>query len=580
MARMLSVVAQWLGELEWQAGRRVLWLGRQALRVPVVVWFWIFVTVMYAGSVVRDFHLYQYLINPDGISYMDIARLYADGRWGEAVNAYWGPLLSWLMVPAVKLGLEPLGAVKLVNLAVGFGLIVGVYRLARRALLQDWAMVVTALAGMVVYAWAMGGYVTPDLLLTTLVMWYMVLLTSPRLGQTWWPAVGAGLLAGGAYLAKSYALPFFLLHFSLYIGWRWWRERGEGRRWQVRYLLGLAGFFALAAPWVAAISFKEGRLTYGTSGAYTLTLVAPNSPGHPVLNAGLIPPPAGGTSAWMDPEVPDVPSWLPQLFPRPHNLGYTRDVITENWGMLLKVLNTLWPLALGAIVAALALTFRRAGTLSPEARFMTKFAVFSGFMYVSGYLLIFVEDRYIWLLVLLAVLLAGVVLERVWRDRTFPKWVALGLLAVVYYTLAPQPAQILADRKNANSDMVTIARQIKAIPGYDCRSLASNGYWEITSYLAFYLDCPYYGMFGPYDIAKTDEQLAKHKVEYVLMWTTGDPKRDERPKDYAEVGEVPQKRVKVLKYDPPKAAEQAAEETAADVADTEAESPGAEPSGL
>jgi hypothetical protein len=33
-------------------------------------------------------------MNPDGISYLDIADAYRRGDWGVAVNAYWRPLYS------------------------------------------------------------------------------------------------------------------------------------------------------------------------------------------------------------------------------------------------------------------------------------------------------------------------------------------------------------------------------------------------------------------------------------------------------------------------------------------------------
>jgi hypothetical protein len=42
---------------------------------------------------------FRHEINPDGISYISIARRYLAGDLRGAVNGYWGPLFSWALVP-------------------------------------------------------------------------------------------------------------------------------------------------------------------------------------------------------------------------------------------------------------------------------------------------------------------------------------------------------------------------------------------------------------------------------------------------------------------------------------------------
>ena len=36
-------------------------------------------------------------VNPDGVSYLDIADAYLRGDWHAAVSTYWSPLYSWLL---------------------------------------------------------------------------------------------------------------------------------------------------------------------------------------------------------------------------------------------------------------------------------------------------------------------------------------------------------------------------------------------------------------------------------------------------------------------------------------------------
>ena len=503
--------------------------------------------VIYAISAFKD---YQYLINPDGISYFDIARLWHAGKFWDAINPYWGPFLSWTMVPFLSLGVKPLLAAKIVNLAVGSGVLVGFYFLLRRYAAQWVTMVMTVTLVPLVFSWTLGGYVTPDLWLTFFLLWYVFVVTSTKFGRTWWAAPLAGALAGLAYLAKSYALPFFLVHFTVYTGWKAWRQVAWRWTWEKQFLLGMAGFFVVAVPWIAAISLKHHKLTYGTSGSYTLALVSLGPGRHPVLTGGLIAPPPGGTSAWMDPQVPNVPSVLPQLFPRPHNFNMARDQISTNFGVLFQLLTAFWPLALGALAAALALAYRRGGDLSADGHAMVRFAAFTMLIFVAGYLLIFLEDRYLWFVELLVLLLGGMVISLCWKDKKFARLVAPALVVLTFYTLTLQTGDVMKQRKGANGDIPVVARQISNLPGWKCSSLASNGYWEITTYLAYYLGCPYYGMFGPYDVTKSQDQLTKYRVQYVFLWKTGDKKRDAVPEHFKEVGTIPQEHIKILKFEP------------------------------
>ncbi|MHC4720172.1 MAG: hypothetical protein ACYSYT_06835, partial [Planctomycetota bacterium] len=49
---------------------------------------------------------YRYQINPDGISYISVAQKYLAGDFAGAINGYWGPLYSWLLMPFLYFGIE------------------------------------------------------------------------------------------------------------------------------------------------------------------------------------------------------------------------------------------------------------------------------------------------------------------------------------------------------------------------------------------------------------------------------------------------------------------------------------------
>lgn len=47
--------------------------------------------------------MHRQAVNPDGISYLDIADAYLVGDLSNVVNGYWCPLYSWLLAVALRL---------------------------------------------------------------------------------------------------------------------------------------------------------------------------------------------------------------------------------------------------------------------------------------------------------------------------------------------------------------------------------------------------------------------------------------------------------------------------------------------
>ncbi|EKQ52693.1 MAG: hypothetical protein B655_1649, partial [Methanobacterium sp. Maddingley MBC34] len=73
---------------------------------------------------------YLYIPDADGISYIHIAQHYINGRFSYAVNGYWSPLYSWLLIPFLMFAqgkVEILFSIKLLSLLIGCFTFFGVY---------------------------------------------------------------------------------------------------------------------------------------------------------------------------------------------------------------------------------------------------------------------------------------------------------------------------------------------------------------------------------------------------------------------------------------------------------------------
>ncbi|MDP3920363.1 MAG: hypothetical protein Q8R76_06115 [Candidatus Omnitrophota bacterium] len=78
------------------------------------------------------------------------------------------------------------------------------------------------------------------------------------------------MAAGAAYLAKAYALPFFLIHFPVTIFIRRLTS-GRNSRFPLGKMVktlcfGMMGFSLLAAPWIGVMSVKYSTLTISAAG--------------------------------------------------------------------------------------------------------------------------------------------------------------------------------------------------------------------------------------------------------------------------------------------------------------------------
>ncbi len=172
-------------------------------------------------SVIAGFLLqyFQYMIAGDEISYIDIARAYATGNWGTAINGYWSPLYSWLLTPFLLFGSNPLYAVyisKIVSLIIGFFTIITVRRLSRTFEIDrniERSILIALIPSLIFFSLI---YPTPDLLLVLFLTYYLSIIFKSEYSNSLINGVICGFVGAAAYLTKSFAFPFFLVHFVLF----------------------------------------------------------------------------------------------------------------------------------------------------------------------------------------------------------------------------------------------------------------------------------------------------------------------------------------------------------------------------
>ncbi|KUG22887.1 hypothetical protein ASZ90_007322 [hydrocarbon metagenome] len=211
----------------------------------------------------------------DGVSYVEIARLYLAGNWQEAVNGFWSPLISWLLVPLLACKLSPDIAFKIITISAGLIALFANGALVSQCVKnRNLSLIVQCAAAVMIASFALL-VCTPDILgLAFSLLFIVALITSLRTKRFSW-IFTAGVLLVISYFAKTFFLPFgiciavmfpsagFALHHSL-----------DRFRYDIRNTILICCIAAvLVMPWVIAIHAKYGEWTIGTAGKLNFDLV-------------------------------------------------------------------------------------------------------------------------------------------------------------------------------------------------------------------------------------------------------------------------------------------------------------------
>ncbi|HLK22489.1 MAG TPA: hypothetical protein VKT81_26265 [Bryobacteraceae bacterium] len=220
---------------------------------------------------------FRYLMNADGVQYLDNASAYWNGDFKHAINSQWSPLYPWLIGALFRAAHpDPLQEFPLVHLLNFF-----IYLFSAAAFLfflnrvlrmvAPRARVGVALIGCSAFLYCTLdfttlAYVTPDVLVSAFAFLAAGLLLRMSAGGAGASVyVALGVVLGIGYMAKAPFLFFGLLCLAMaaVLG------RKQSGAW-MRCGLAALIFAMLCAPYIWALSNAKGRFTYGDSGRWNV----------------------------------------------------------------------------------------------------------------------------------------------------------------------------------------------------------------------------------------------------------------------------------------------------------------------
>jgi hypothetical protein len=475
--------------------------GEKMIKIGIVM-----LLVMILGAGIILLPSYRYQINPDGISYISIAEKYSNGDFRHAINSYWGPLLSWLIIPTFWLGIDPILTIKILQIFVVGIIISTTYTLIKRYASIFFATLGSFAAGVISLDIALSGPLTPDLIVAALTLLLVAVLTSQSGKNSMKYQLIVGAIGTALYFSKSVG---FFLFIGIWFLWLLSEKLYEKQPLKVafrRNLLSLLFFFALIMPFIVLISIKSHSLTIGTSGSYNFALIGPQSEGHPMLNRLIPPPNKTAISPWEDISRVPMRSWSP--ISSLDNLKFFFKNVRNSLTTINKIiLLFIWPV----FILALLYLFTPSKAKS-ESKF--KFLILSAsLLTLLLYIPLFVEARYIIFIYLSSVigfsLLFGKFSKQFGR-RSIPLTL-LGLVIIGF--VLSTPIKSLLDQRNINKDVYQQSQSLRAdipIGGH----VASDDFASL--YACYYLNARCYGVVNT-ENPDSVNQIRNFKIKYLLL---------------------------------------------------------------
>ncbi|PYT99201.1 MAG: hypothetical protein DMG38_12695 [Acidobacteria bacterium] len=400
-------------------------LVEERVRVRLRMLFWCLAIALGALQV----WAHRNEMNPDGISYIEMAEAAARGAWHALANAYWSPLYPLLLSVSFRL-FHPRMYWEFTSVhVVNFGLyLVDLFCFefflkellaARRAEsipekeLRPLAQNTLWSCGCLLFLWSSQFWlspamVNPDIIVAGLVYVATALLLRIYRGKkSWLLFASLGLVLGVGYLARTAMFPVsfvFLASGFMLCG----MSHGSYSNPLAKSALAMGVFLAISAPLVMGLSKEKGRATFGDSGriAYAeyvnhapLTThwqgepAGTGIPAHPTRRVFADPaiyefaqPVAGSYPPWYDPSY-----WYEGI--RPHfSLPGQLWVLFRSANLYLKLLSRSG--ALYVVFMALILLGRKEGKWDWGGRRIW-LAWLPSVAALAMYSLVLVEQRYV-----------------------------------------------------------------------------------------------------------------------------------------------------------------------------------------
>jgi hypothetical protein len=456
-----------------------------------------------AGSIYLLFFYYSW-ITPDYSAYLNISRKYAEGNFIEAINAYWSPLISWLLVPFHWFHFNIYWAFKIINYVSGIGILWYAYKLAIKLKIHPFLQKLLVFNLIPITLFYASETNTPDFLMAfvwiTFLYYYYNNDSNPYL---------ISFLAIVCYFTKNYFLgfiiAFLIINFTIVFF-----QNSFSKSYLKRQISIITPFLVVLSIWGTFISLKYQRPLLSSAFSYNASVVTPEGiKSHFVFdNIGLIKPfESKMIFGWEDPSY--YPTIAKSIF---SNFKEKTLIVKYNLKLLNHYLNCFSYFKIGILaIILIPLLFNQKNHLYLGITATV-------YIYMMGYLALILEDRYLISVYILLVILVYKSISEIIKYFRLPKTIKLILPIATMLILVKSPVYGFINNWKSSEAIkykyqFCESEELKTT--LNNKNTASNDGYELLSLINYKAKSIYYGELL---LNMTDEQrinaLKKYQIEY------------------------------------------------------------------
>lgn len=409
---------------------------------------------VYTICFVLLYPLYRYIFDVDGIGYLMVMKRLAGGDYLNAINGFWSPLHSWLALPLYKAGMNEFAAFKTISGIAGAGILIVVTRLMKKIIIADYLKTAILLVCIPIIVSYVFYELAADILFCLLLLIYTDIITTNNFFEKPGKNILCGVVACVSYFAKTYAFPFFLVHFAV-VQFLLYRNTtlNNGRILLFRnLLLGFVTFFVIAMPWIYILYYKYHFITFGYSGQLnSIWLLYPyDIPGQVKLQA-ISPSPL--ICHWEDPY--SYPSNI-----RPHPSFFSLTVLIKQMRVFLTAFMNMLTCFKEISFISSALVLCLAVYVLKKKNIAYTFMLLVIVILPAGYLLLLIETRYIWTVTFLILITGAAIFAEGLRLAALRKPLQVLCWCIFFGSFLIYPINQLKDTAGRQADDFYLAKEL------------------------------------------------------------------------------------------------------------------------
>jgi len=480
-------------------------------------------------------YLYRFLTTPDYISYVSIAEKYLAGDLQNAINAYWGPLFSWLMTPLLYLNCSTLIAGRIVLIITGSIFLMLTSHLLRKFRIHGTVYQVSMWSMIPVTLYYVFLFLSPDLIMAVCLLSATSLMISEKYENSKTYPIYIGLLGVLAYFAKQYGLPFFIANFLIFSLCLFVRTDKKLKVFINSSIVLLITIFIIFI-WINALHAKYGNWMIGSAGQYNMAIGSESS-GHIHRINGLIElPNESAVVAWEDPTFYEYTPMHLSLKTGEHFLSIGLKNLQATIIAFTNI--SILSFAILAFYFLMQIYDRSNKQKNETSKFLinifeflkslfTKkewFLLFSFLLFIGGYLPVHANIRYLSFAVVLLIIMGGIGLQKILETSFFADKFRTQMFILIYVaSFAFYPCIELVNNANTGRYQYNIAKSIEKCFTKENIRVATNLNWHDTLYIVDQLNGKYLGKTKSAEINyELLTELKEYNIEQFIFWNNND----------------------------------------------------------